>query len=261
MKRGAAACLAFIESYHKRQGLCLENNRKEANDLSKRNAIFKSENECLKQYIIEKKFHDQDAQIQQLRDENGELKAKVASLQEKEVELEKAQKEKAVLEKEIEKLRTSSDETEKNLKEQIGVLSEELGKYKTASETEIQLNDLLKERIRELEKSVKKQPPQNTSLAGITLPQFPANGNNGGKTSAKQTAKVITPVIPQMQQQQHQQQKQKPSILTSPQQKQKQSPKTKSPVKENKKCLNSKGASSSSSMFSALDFFTDNALI
>lgn len=258
MKRGAAACLAFIESYHKRQGLCLENSRKEANDLSKRNAIFKSENECLKQYIIEKKFHDQDAQIQQLRDENGELKAKVALLQEKEVELEKAQKEKAALEKEIEKLRTSSDETEKNLKEQIEVLSEELGKYKTASETEIQLNDLLKEKIRELEKSVKKQqPPQNTSLAGVTLPQFPANGNNGGKTNAKQTAKVVIPVIPQMQ---HQQQKQKPPVLTSPQQKQKQSPKAKSPIKENKKCLNSKGASSSS-MFSALDFFTDNALI
>ena len=169
MKRGAAACLAFIESYHKRQRASLESAAKENADTARRCSISKSENEALRQYIIEKRFQDQDAQIRQLRGENDVLKAKVASHQAAAAELEQARREKAALQEEIAKMSASAKERERSLSERIGVLCEELGKYKTASEAEIQLNELLKERIQELEEVVKKCPPQGVSIASASL--------------------------------------------------------------------------------------------
>ena len=275
MKRGAAACLVFIESCHKRQRTSLENVRKENADLSRRNSIFKNENEGLKQYIIEKKFQDQDAQIQQLRSENDVLKAKVALLQATESELVEARKEKASLQEEINRMGTNAKEVERGLTERIAELTEELGKYKTASETEIQLNDLLKERIQELEKTVKKYSSQDVSIEKASLPQFPQRSDNSVNSKSeskctvkvvpqtKQTVKGIGPpqplVIPQQKQKQSSVQKNKTKNVPSPSTPST-SPKSKG---SSKKSVSSKGFSSTSSpsMFSALDFFAENEMI
>lgn len=241
MKRGVAACLAFMEGCHKRQRTDLENTKKENSVLSKRNAALKAENESLKQYILEKKFQDQDAQIHRLQAENRELKGKATLLCEREAELNAVRKEKDEFQKEIKTLNERVNAADKKLNEKVRELSDELGKYKTASESEIQLNELLKERIQELEDSLKKSSAQNLSLEGVVLPHFTTK-------ATKSPAKKQQPPQPPLPPPPHKTPTQKPKT------------KQRSPSKESKK---SSGNTSSkeSSMFSALDFFTDNALI